>query len=533
MRSFSRAVPGVVLALAAAVACGGGGGAAGGGEDVAPSDGGASSSSSSSSGSSGADGAIAPAPPSTLAITATAKLALRLGETGKLDVTVARERASGAVRVVAKGLPADATVAALDLAPGVSTGTLDVVTLANGVGGAKAIELVATTKGDDGKDLEAKAPVALTLSGLPGALDKGFGAGTGIVSAVTSRVLDVAVQADGKIVALGDSWIARFLPDGTPDTAFGDQGKRTLPGSGNSVALQADDKAVVAGRVFETGYPIFAARYDALGTLDATFGTAGVKKTELGGNDSASDVTLDASGRALVGGFTGGVNGGIQVVRYTTGGQPDGTWGSSGIATIGGGGTAVRSITVLPDGKVLVSGTSGLFGAQRSVALVRLTSGGGLDGTFTAEYRRGFGNALAVRPDGKALVVGPTDGSPSDLQLLRFTTEGQLDTTFGSGGAVVEDHGNTSDAMSGIALQADGKILVVGRSGVVPGGGGNVQDACAIVRFLEGGGRDTTFGTNGRVDLPGASGALFEAVVIQPDGKILAAGSAGLVRFWP
>src|SRR5262249_17951851 len=132
-------------------------------------------------------------------------------------------------------------------------------------------------------------------------------------------------------------------------------------------------------------------------------------------------------------------------------------------------------------------------------------------------------------------VVGEaySGSAPADFALARYTTGGSLDTTFGSGGTITTDFAGNPDQASAVALQRDGKIVVVGETNAFRGLG--VEDF-ALARYNTRGSLDTSFGSAGKVttDFAGGPDRAF-GLAIQSDGKIVAAGYAGfrfaLVRY--
>jgi len=132
--------------------------------------------------------------------------------------------------------------------------------------------------------------------------------------------------------------------------------------------------------------------------------------------------------------------------------------------------------------------------------------------------------SVLSQPDGKLILIGSANnGTNDDFLLIRLTSKGALDTTFDGDGLVLTDFGGI-DRASDVAIQNDGKIIVVG---TVDNGSG-VTDS-AIARYLPGGALDTSFSGDGKAILtnfPGMQGDAFWTVICQPDGKIVAGGSA-------
>ena len=147
------------------------------------------------------------------------------------------------------------------------------------------------------------------------------------------------------------------------------------------------------------------------------------------------------------------------------------------------------------------------------------------DGKVTTDVGAGADSAqdVAVQADGKIVVTGlVSNGSNFDFGLVRYKPDGTLDSSFGSGGKVITPLGKGNDLSNALALQTDGKIIVVGKYRLASG-----NDAGAVVRYNVDGTLDTSFGTDGI-----AVGALFiRAVAIQPNGKIVVAGDIDTVKY--
>lgn len=162
---------------------------------------------------------------------------------------------------------------------------------------------------------------------------------------------------------------------------------------------------------------------------------------------------------------------------------------------------------------------------------VQAASPGSLDPTFGVVGMisrnipgTGFISDIADQPDGKAVIVGYWQNGPTrDFIVVRLNANGDYDQTFGTGGIVFTDFGATYDDAFGVAIQSDGKIVVVGRS---INGTTGFSDA-SIARYLPDGSLDSTFDGDGKFILnsfPGMVGDGFSSIVIQPDGKIIAGG---------
>jgi uncharacterized delta-60 repeat protein len=343
----------------------------------------------------------------------------------------------------------------------------------------------------------------------------------------------------GAIIAL----LAPFA-DGAPgglDTSFGMGGKVTtsigsLSDGGRSVALQSDGKIVVAGYSYNTGsnYDFALVRYTSSGVLDGSFGTGGKVTTPIGsGADEGYSVALQSDGKIVVAGYSyNGSNNDFALVRYTSGGALDSSFGTGGKVTtpIGSSDDVGTSMALQPDGKIVVAGYVGTY-PNADVALVRYTANGTLDSSFgtggkvtTDIGSSDVGLSVALQSDGRIVVAGYSyKGSYPDIALVRYNADGTLDSSFGTGGKVTTPIGssNSEDVGYSVALQSDGKIVVAGYAD-----NGSSDDAIALVRYTASGALDTSFGTGGKVSTVIGRGGVGQSVVLQSDGRILVAGDS-------
>jgi uncharacterized delta-60 repeat protein len=359
-----------------------------------------------------------------------------------------------------------------------------------------------------------------------GAYDATFGKG-GKVLVPPRNVTgtELLLQSDGKIVTLFG--LSRFDTTGAVDTTWGTGGSVTLGFGPRAMAIQADDKIVLAGRD-GTLHPTVA-RLTASGAVDTTFGVAGY--TTISSNlDHVIAVAVDAAGRSLVLTETGGTV--FVLTRLTAAGAIDTTFGGTGSVTTqlrfnGFSGTYFvgRPLAVQPDGKVLVAGRGTSGPANNQCVLARFDTAGALDTTFDTDgYTADFcsygssSDAIRVDPNGRIVVLRSSQGSDT---LLRFDASGAFDTTFASTG-----HAQVGSHFShGLAIQPDARILTAGAVKRTQ----NADDA-QIARTSADGTADATFGTGGVVTAnAGASWDHARAVQVLPDGAILAGGQAGEV----
>ena len=179
----------------------------------------------------------------------------------------------------------------------------------------------------------------------------------------------VALQGDGRIVAVGRTEgagftyfaLARYNPNGSLDTSFSGDGRQTtdLGGGAAAVALQGDGKIVAVGGTSDAAGANFGlARYNANGSLDPTFSGDGKQTTGFGGfSDRANGVALQGDGKIVVAGHAGGD---FALTRYNPNGSPDPTFSGDGRqATDFGGSDEATGVAVQANGKIVVVGDDG------------------------------------------------------------------------------------------------------------------------------------------------------------------------------
>jgi uncharacterized delta-60 repeat protein len=389
-----------------------------------------------------------------------------------------------------------------------------------------------------------------SASAAVGDLDTSFdtdGKVTTAIGAGNDFAYSIALQGDGKILVAGYSYngsnndfaVVRYNANGSPDTSFGTDGKVTTAigassDTATSIALQSDGKIVVAGYSFIVGnYDFAVVRYNANGSLDTSFGTDGKVTTAIGaGNDFAYSMALQSDGKIVVAGYSFIVgNYDFAVVRYNANGSLDTSFDTDGKVTtaIGAGNDFAYSIALQGDGKILVAGTSD-NGSNSGFAVVRYNTDGSLDTSFDTDGKvttaiGGIGDvadSIDLQSDGKIVVAGTSDnGSSYDFAVVRYNTNGSLDTSFDTDGKVTTAIGGIGDVAYSIDLQSDGKIVVAGGSY----NGSNYD--FAVVRYNTNGSLDTSFSGDGKVTTAiGAGSDTATSIALQSDGKIVVAGGS-------
>ncbi len=378
---------------------------------------------------------------------------------------------------------------------------------------------------------------ALIRLNTNGTLDSSFGTG-GIVTSDFGNgsgaiVFAIAIQPNGQIVVAAEGGffdagtVARFNSDGSLDTTFGNQGfaisdsVNSPPGASNAMALQPNGSILVTGGGF-------MARYTSTGQVDTTFGTNGVAMLN---SLVVTGMALQPDGKILV--TTGsGTETAIEtapappsaiagsISRYNSNGTLDTNFGVAGQASCV---ASAAAIALQSNGKIVVAGTitSGLSNVLydgrmylnnlTGFGLVRYNPSGSIDTTFNPGVGLGSGGgvvtgfgssfpysgafALAIQSNGEIVVAGvagyatfnayvpPTQLASSSLALARYTTTGQLDTSFGTNGTVITTVGQTNiSSVSALAIQSDGKIVAAGNSAVPQRD--DVVNNFAVARYL-------------------------------------------------
>ena len=403
---------------------------------------------------------------------------------------------------------------------------------------------------------EADQDWALVRYNPNGDLDTNFGV-NGIVTTTfgncCAHATDLAVQSDGHIVATGFTntaafGVVRYESDGSPDTTFGIDGVVTTKidvssaDRSTAVALQSDENIVIAG--WTTGRPgeppgFMVARYTSAGILDTTFDTDGISIIGVSNHFPSDSVSaeLQPDGKIVI---AGEIDSDFTLLRLNSNGSLDTTFAVAGIATTNVSpvsSDAAGDILLQLDGKLIAVGHSRQRHRDSDLAAVRYNMDGSLDTTFGMDgIAKSIGarvdvalvyntpsqiSAAAVQSDNRIIVAAP---GGSGFILVRFNSDGSLDTTFGRDGMVEPpiagvDFGNAylSDSIA-MALQSDGKIVVA--SG---------ETSFVIARFNTDGSIDNTFGTDGVTitDIDPNARDLAKDLVILPDNRIVVVGEKG------
>ena len=321
--------------------------------------------------------------------------------------------------------------------------------------------------------------------------DPTFGiAGAGLVTQAAQNVL---IQPNGQILAFQSGTVTRYITNGSIDTSFGSGGTAQSPVGGQEV-LQPDGKILIAGVVNLNGTEVFGLeRLNSNGSPDTTFGSGGEVTTSITPAPySIAGVVVQPDGKIVIAGGNAGLTnassskkgGALELVRYTSNGSLDTSFGSQG--------------------KVV---------------------------TFLSQYPAVVGDALLLQSNGDLIEVADTENfveSPAWI-LARYTPTGSLDTSFGTGGQVITNftssQNNFEVGVGGAVLQSNGEIVVAGQEHWTTGSGSTFQSHTQAVvgRYNTDGSVDTTFGSGGLAPIT----PIPHGVALDPNGLFVVAGTSG------
>lgn len=383
-----------------------------------------------------------------------------------------------------------------------------------------------------------------TLNAQNGVLDPSFGTNGIVVLDVgnsnnTTRA--IAIQPDGKILMAGFSStsinlfnVVRLNPDGSLDNSFGTNGVASttlaFTSIASSIALQQDGKIIAGGHTWggeSNGFALI--RYNSDGSIDNSFGNSGITTTHFFGKDAiGKSLAIQADGKIILAGYSYTIfndDDDFAVARYNPDGSIDQTFGTNGAVFTTFGVNErdwINSIAVQADGKILAGG----FSSNR-MALARYLTDGSLDPTFGTNglavniippASQAFINGLALSPDG-IYACGFSTDTFNNSTLVKYDYAGNISPDFGVDGILINNIAQ-QDLYKDIKIIGD-KIVVGGTAG----NNDNSMFSFTLSQFDLSGNPVTSFGTNGVFMVsPTSSFNQLEAIAVQADGKILAAG---------
>lgn len=396
-----------------------------------------------------------------------------------------------------------------------------------------------------------------------GSIDTGFG-DNGIIRCNSVPPVEgnntLVIQPDGKILVLGMQWsqpvpntyttqfvVERYNTNGSYDTSFAIDGRVvTAFGSQHdmpqAIALQPDGKIMVVGTSLSNNYRFAIARYTANGILDTTFDGDGKVITAFGAGTSgiANFVTIHPDGKILVLGTSGSTTTHLTLAKYNSNGSLDTSFDNDGIATntfsADDTSSSITSVLEQADGKFLVTTSAYQYGSYdqpNDFVTRRYNSDAttdvsfGINGKVATAFQAGFSNIenSVIQPDGKIVVVGYSHALSSDqneANIVRYQSNGAIDTAFGSTGKVTTVFDSTNDESNILLIQPDDKLIVIGTKRNHTDNGYLFKDI-ALSRYNSDGSLDSSFGTEGKVVSVFVQNNInkISKAVLQPDNKII------------
>jgi len=383
--------------------------------------------------------------------------------------------------------------------------------------------------------------------------DLSFGSGGAVVQTNYnySPAYALALEGDGNILlggylsgAGGGSGVFRFTANGAPDTSFGAGGKVIISGADqiSAVAIQPagiviSQPAMILAAGIGSGNAVVA-RMSLSGALDTSFnGTGVVSRPITSGSPIITGLASVISGfsrrviKIVISGYDYNSSDGFMAARFNNDGSLDTTFGNGGVVLTplsGSGYDQAYGLAIQPGPHILLAGTSPPEVCESHFALVSYNwSDGSLNTNFNGTgilvanvgNRQAEAKAAAVQSDGKIVAAGyffTGCAIGNGVALCRFNPDGTLDPGFGSGGKLTAAIGPGSSEADAMVIQPDGKIVIAGNA--YDGNGYSSM----VARFLPNGVLDNSFGTGGSViTVSGTNGSSAKALALQPDGKIL------------
>jgi uncharacterized delta-60 repeat protein len=327
-----------------------------------------------------------------------------------------------------------------------------------------------------------------------GSFDASFG-NNGIVTDSVTALADfgrsIALRSDGKIFVAGefdsnnsfDIFVKCFDSTGTADPTFGTNSVTSIDIDNfsedqvTSMAIQSDGKILVAGWAFDFGgFDLFVTRFNSDGTVDSTFGTNGIVLMDiLNSAEFITGIALQSNGKIVIVG-TMLVNttsaAAPFLLRVNSDGTSDNSFATNGglLPVLNGSDNDARSVAIQPDGKIVFGGAM-FNGIAYDAYVARIDSNGATDTSFNSvgyvftDINNGNDDnvqAVMLQADGSIVAVGHTGSADYDILLLRYLSNGTIDSTFGLNGIATSPIGNEDDQPLVALLQPDNKIVVTG-----------------------------------------------------------------------
>ncbi len=369
------------------------------------------------------------------------------------------------------------------------------------------------------------------------ALDSSFGS-NGLVNGNyknSASTEGLALSPDGKILSagLGSFLFNRYNNDGTIDNSFADNGQAFYNISndvvyGLSVKLQANGKILGVAGITGSGFApdtIATMLLNNDGTIDSTFPIGACSRLLL--KENTGYTWQQQADDKLLFAFRDFVTEDLLLTRFNDNRQIDSSFGIDGSINC----TSfaqINCIKIQPDGKILLTGNL----PDSAIGLMRINVNGTVDSFFglngltrTKATDGGTDQGLSaiIQPDDKILIAGahlePTSqASDYDFSLFRYKPDGTPDSSFGNNGMVITPNLQRADYITGISIESNGKIIVVGNSI-------DNWSKIQIARYSADGHLDVSVGNNGLFFYEVGGPVYAFQSILQPDGKLLIGGN--------
>lgn len=489
----------------------------------------------------GPDGA--PLDPGALSVTVTpAVVGVQAGES--VDVAVQVVRPAGlhdALSVDVSPLPASVTALTAPIPIDATASSFRLNVGAAAIPGNYPIGVTVR-----GTSVTATANLALTVTGAPGALDASFGNQGKASTPVAMRSLNLGLQSSGRIVLLGSDpqvhafVAAAFDASGTADASFGTAGRAALPIGTRAItdAIVLSTGMLVAAGATPPPSTMWVGRIDAAGAPDAKFGNNGLLPITSSGVSEIGSALVEASDHGV---FLAGhrapdyfdpTTNAPLVVHVTAAGALDTTFGSSGRATLPG--AQCTSVIADPQWRVVCAGSVVHSGGGFDLFVGRLSTTGVLDTTFAAPtgWLRGSAGPNASMTIASAM---QPDGKIVVVSRVASSSGGDLVVTrFDAAGLL--DGGFAQSGKLALDLGTNESLTRIafdskGRILLVGASGTTSASRALVVRLSPSGVLDATFGADhsGIVRLPSSTlGDFATGVVVLPDDRLLVGGHSSV-----
>jgi uncharacterized delta-60 repeat protein len=386
-------------------------------------------------------------------------------------------------------------------------------------------------------------------------LDHHFGGSGKVITDVgqNDSAAAVAVDPSGRLVVAGttrngataDFLVARYMPNGSLDSSFGNGGLVTTDFKGrddtaSAMELDSQGRIVVAGTSLGNGIVAAVARYQPDGDPDSSFSGDGKTLTNLGTYESnVNAMAIDAQGRIVVAGRRYLYHDTFDyfdfvLARFMANGALDPSFGGDGKVSTNFQYTldTARAVAIDAQGRIVAAGQADDYGESSDYALARYTPNGNLDPSFGGNgmIETSFSNdpydsfwdyatAVVIDGQGRVIAAGGDGETGRDFTLARYDTGGQLSSGFGTGGRVETPFSRYAHA-NALAIDRHHRVVAVGQDVSAASG------RFALARYLGSGELDPSFGSGGKVTTPFGreNDARAYAAAIDPRGRIVAVG---------